>query len=649
MSKRDKPSGFDLKKAVALAQAGHCEEALPLAQALATGMKSSDGYRLLVHCLESLGRADELAQALEQGALAFPQDPELGARAALSLYERDRWAEAATAFQKLPRAVLDAEPELGARYAHALVATGRSAEALEPARRAFAHKPRGIPALVLGLALLDAGDLAGADEPLGRASQSLEGLERAFAEGLVGLDAFWRGELERATEVWRRLDARAELAPHLLSFLAVAEAMRGDGEAARALLARAPDPAAPTALLARARVELVLGHADAALEALAQIPTPPPEVAPLLDATRGRCLRLLGRHAEAQQVLAPVAELPGPVGAMARVDLGRIASDAGRHEDAAAWFERALAADPHSSEAQQGQAMARERIAWRDSLARDAQSQVAAARAEAEAMRRAFAERERELEMLRARLAQTQREATEAEKEAARVRAEAERARSEAVRQELATREAEAADRAAQTLREAFGEALDDCPSGLLEALRVAETTYQKALYTELHPAAVAVLFAGALERGLYLLLVRPFDQSLDRDRRSAFLTGAVRELRPGRTEYIDRFVEAFDPERKARAPSLGEISRALARRSEAHLAPFGRFLAETFPLGDPALDALAAFVERAKEQLRDPVAHGRALDLPQAELTRFRKELLFELPGSPKGALPSLLHARRR
>jgi len=334
---------------------------------------------------------------------------------------------------------------------------------------------------------------------------------------------------------------------------------------------------------------------------------------------------------------------------MALVDLGRIASDSGGHEDAAARFEKALALDPHSAEAQQGLTMARERIAWRDSLARDAQSQVAAARAEADAMRRAFAASERELEMLRARLAQSQREATEAEKEAARVRVENERARTEAVRQELATREAEATDRAAETLREAFGETLDDCPAGLVEALRVAETTYQKALYTELHPAAVAVLFAGALERGLYLLLVRPFDQALTPEARQAFLKSAVREIRPGRTEYIDRFVEAFDPERKARAPALGEIARALSRRAEAHLAGFGQFLAQGFDLSTEAIDSLAVFVEQAKTQLRDPVAHGRALELPQSELTRFRQQLLFDLAGTGRGALPMLLKARRR
>ena len=413
----------------------------------------------------------------------------------------------------------------------------------------------------------------------------------------------------------------------------------------RSALSRSPDPQETTALLARARVELALGKPEVALTALGQIGEVPEATRALLDATRGRALRLSGRFADARAVLEPLSgRLTGPMGAMALVDLARMDSDEGRREQAAARFEKALAIDPHSTEASQGQAMAKERIAWRDGVAKDARTQVEAARAEAEAMRRAFAEREREIEMLRARLAQTQREATEAEKAAARARAEAEHSRTEGVRQELAARELEAADRATEILREAFGASLDACPAGLVDALRVAETTYQKALYTELHPAAIAVLFAGALERGLYLLLVRPFDQSLSAEARAAFLKGATREIRPGRTEYLERFVEAFD--RKARAPSLGEVARAIARRREAHLSAFATFLGQGH---DPFLAALAAFVERASAQLRNPAVHGRALQMPQAELTRFRKELLFDLAGTGQGALPGLVRARSR
>jgi tetratricopeptide (TPR) repeat protein len=651
VSKKDKPSGFklknDLERLLALVQAGKFEDALPIAERLAPELRTSDGYRIWLHCLEQLGRGEQLPKVVAQAVESFPEDAELAARLALSLYERDDYAGAAEKFRGIDPRALEQEPEILARYAHSLLATGKSDQALEPARRAYSHKSNGVPALILGLALLDAGDVEGAQEPLGRSAHSLDGPERAFAESVLGLAAFWHGDTERALELWQHLDDRAALAPRFLPYLAIAEANQGQSDAARAVLARAPGADEPSGLLALGRVELASGRPEAALEALARMKDPGDVGPELVAAARGRALRMLGRNDEAKAVLSPLLDsLQGAAGAMARVDLARIASDQGAHEEAAALFGKALALDARSSEAEQGLARARERMAWRESLEGDARSRIQAARDEAEAMRRAFAQREREIEMLRARLAQTEREATEAEQDAARARADADRARRDALREELAKREAEAADRAAETLREAFGDASDDCPAGLLEALRVAETTYQKALYTELHPAAVAVLFAGALERGLYLLLVRPFDQSLTPEERAKFLKGATRELRPGRTEYIERFVEAFDPERKAKAPSLGEISRALSRRKEAHLAAFDAFLG---PGNDELYARLATFVERAKEQLRDPVAHGRALELPQGELNRFRQELLIDLGGTRRGALPALLDARRK
>ena len=61
MSNKDRRSGFkiksDLTRALVLAQAGKCEEALPLAEQLAGELKTSAGFKLLVHCLERLGRS----------------------------------------------------------------------------------------------------------------------------------------------------------------------------------------------------------------------------------------------------------------------------------------------------------------------------------------------------------------------------------------------------------------------------------------------------------------------------------------------------------------------------------------------------------------------------------------------------------------
>jgi hypothetical protein len=155
----------------------------------------------------------------------------------------------------------------------------------------------------------------------------------------------------------------------------------------------------------------------------------------------------------------------------------------------------------------------------------------------------------------------------------------------------------------------------------------------------------VAVLFSGALERALFMLIVQRFDAWLDDgDRRAPFLAGAVRERRGKRVEYFDRFVEAFDRQLDSRAPSLGEVSRALSRRHDAPLAGFHQFL-QVQGISEAFLDALARFVQDAKERLRDPVAHGLAIDLTWDELKAFREAFLFRFEGGP-GLLAQLLGA---
>jgi hypothetical protein len=178
--------------------------------------------------------------------------------------------------------------------------------------------------------------------------------------------------------------------------------------------------------------------------------------------------------------------------------------------------------------------------------------------------------------------------------------------------------------------------------------LLVAERTYQQALYTELPSAAVAVLFSGALERSLMELIVRPFDAWLELEgRREAFLTGATREVKGRRVEYFDRLVEAFDRGLDSRVPGLGEVARVLVRRDEAYLSPFKQFLHEYFTLDDAFFSSFAAFVTWSKEQLRDPVAHGR-LEIGWDELKAFREQLLFTFSSASPGVLPRLVGSRR-
>ncbi|MGA9523748.1 MAG: hypothetical protein WBV82_19965, partial [Myxococcaceae bacterium] len=267
-----------------------------------------------------------------------------------------------------------------------------------------------------------------------------------------------------------------------------------------------------------------------------------------------------------------------------------------------------------------------------------------------------FSAREGELEALRAeleRLRSAQREAEEkarrAEEEAKaaaeRAAREAEAAHKQKVREELIQREQEAEDKARANVERALGPALAECPRAVLEGFLVAEKTYQKALFTDLPAAAVAVLYTGALERALYTLFVERFRVWLrERGRLAEFLKGAVRERRGSRVDYFDHFVEAFDEERPGRAPSMGEVGRVLARRKESYLRPFQQFLEERWPDDDAFFDGLAAFVQWSKETLRDPVAHGRGDNVSYEQLRKFRERILEE-----KGTLAALVSTAPR
>jgi len=121
-----------------------------------------------------------------------------------------------------------------------------------------------------------------------------------------------------------------------------------------------------------------------------------------------------------------------------------------------------------------------------------------------------------------------------------------------------------------------------------------------------------------------------------------------VREKRGKHVEYFDRFVEAFDREKAGKAPSMGEVGRVLAKRHEPYLRALEEFLEERYGLADAFYDRLAEFVLWAKEKLRDPVAHGRDLEIGYDELKRFREQLMFSFGGAERGVLGQLLDARR-
>jgi hypothetical protein len=196
-------------------------------------------------------------------------------------------------------------------------------------------------------------------------------------------------------------------------------------------------------------------------------------------------------------------------------------------------------------------------------------------------------------------------------------------------------------------LRQAFGNRLETVPGAMVEIVRQAERMFQKGLQTDLPGAGVAVLYCGALERALYLTMVSEFDGYLDRTRtREAFLASGRTADRSGRPTYLDHFVGAFDRAHPQRAPGLGEVARVLRRRTESHLAVLRGFLEEDRGWSADFLDALGAYLEEVKARLRDPVAHGRVLDITEREVVELRSSLLHGFAGGA-GILSRLAFAR--
>jgi len=137
VSKAERTKGPKLKseltRAQALVQAGKLDEAAPLLRELAPQLRGSEGWRLLLTVLESLGREEEARRALQEAARDKPGDHALGLRAALDLHAAEDWAGAAALFDRVsPHSRED--PEVRARYAHALFMAGRRSDALGQSR-----------------------------------------------------------------------------------------------------------------------------------------------------------------------------------------------------------------------------------------------------------------------------------------------------------------------------------------------------------------------------------------------------------------------------------------------------------------------------------------------------------------------------------
>lgn len=650
-----------LEQARLHAERGEWREAEALAaQVRASGFTEAATFVVLGEALRQLGRRDEARQVLEEGLAAHPQDAELESRLGRVFLDLDDGERACELFQRA-RTKLSRDPQLLTSYAAALLRVGRAEEAEAQLARALLVGGGADTRLVLALVKTRRGQLDEAD----RLAAQLEGLpdeELVWqARALRAELRLMRGDAKGALEAWRRIEAAGRLEPWRLSSMAWAAELAGERPVAEALIERrlAQGPTAEDLMLF-AQVANLRREPRQALELLARaeglVRAPVAGWSFEVLATRGRALRLEGRTDEAQRVLLEAEALPEGTlprfGAGPQVDLGHVAAERGDFEEADRRFRRALELDPDEPEAKRALELTSRRLGWREALEASAEAKVDAARAEAEALRRRHLARETEIERLKREIERLKAERSSAEQEAE--AAEAERRRLEAegrtkVRRELEEREQEIEAKALENLERVFGTGRDACPERLWQMLLVAERTFQKALYTELPAAAVAVLFSGAFERSLVEVIVTTFDRWLDREGlRARFLEDGVRERRGARVEYFDRFFESLDREQSARPPSLGEVSRVLERRHESYLAVFERFLGASFALSPAFWDEFAQFVTWSKETLRDPVAHGH-IEIDWDGLKQFRERLLFSFGGQPSGALPQLMKARKK
>jgi Flp pilus assembly protein TadD len=611
-------------------------------------------HALLGEALVGQGKPEEALAVYREGLERSPKDVDLTARCAITLARNGRAREALPIFEKVKKA-RERDPVFLTQFAQALAEAGRLEEAERLAVRAAASGSLE-GKFSLGFVRLRAGRYEDAQKLLIEVEQNARREELVgAAKGLRADAKLLAGDAAEALSLWKVVRAAGRLFPAHLAHMAYAAQICGDSALCDELIA-APREGKPTAedRLLYAQIANLRGKPAEALEHLAASEQAGGERFLAHDfevaATRGRALRLLGRDAEAKQVLSALQARPesdsARLGPQVRVDLGHLELRAGDGAAARRHFEAALALDAQDPEARQALA----------ALAGGPADQAEASRrAELEGMRRRFVGREVEVHQLKAeleRLAEQKRAAEQKAREAeARARQAAQDARAaeagagRKVRDELEQREADVDEKARESLQRALGAAKDALPPALFDALRVAERTFQTSLYVDLPAAAVAVLYTGALERGLYALFVERFRHWLDgAGRRQAFLEGAVRERRGVRVEYFDHFVEAFDLERPGRAPSMGEVGRILDRRHEPYLSPFLEFLHTTYAAPDAFYDALAAFVAWSKEGIRDPVAHGRMDDVGYEQLKSFRQQFLFDLGGRGRGALALLL-----
>lgn len=575
-----------LEEAGRLLQTGRAELALPLLRQAAEALDLPALHVWIGQCLVALERKEEARAAWQQGLVRFPGDAGLLEAAGLLRLEEGQLEGAAEYLLGACR-----DPESGAErlaaatYAAALA--GRFADALDPAERLGALDPTPEHLLLRALCLSGVGRHAEAAALL------------ATAEPTPEVESLRLGALLRQGPLAQLSDCPRG-------------AVTLDGAELQAELS-----------LREAWLALSAGRFAEAIGAAGRVEEPS-------WLPWAKALEALARAAAGEREVAiPVAPAGRP-SAWALAAQSHLAWSRGSAPTAHALLGEAEQADPQSGPLGFGR-FAREGLPVAPQQAEPAPS-LAPMEAELRRLRRELERMERSRREAQGRAAEADQRARAAEEEAERAAAALEEERRSALRRELEARDAEARERTTALL----GTALPaETPAPLVESLRVAEFSWQRALQSDLPAAGVAVLYCGVLERALHVLLVAPFDRWLEAapGRRAAFLAPSRRPGR-GADGWTDHFTGAFDTQHPLRAPALGELARVLTRRHLPHLELLRQYLEEERGLTPALLDALAAFVERTKVELRDPVAHGHVLEIAESSVAALRLALVESFDG---------------
>ncbi|MCL2625985.1 MAG: hypothetical protein FWD46_04090 [Cystobacterineae bacterium] len=652
-----------VKSALICKANGENERAIELLREVvhSSEMNNLDVHILFIGMLREAGKVGEAKVELEQLLGRHPEDLRGQALWAAMVSEEGDLEEGLVLFDKI-KAQLLKEPDFLVDYADALSKANRLHEA----------------ASVLGIALLRAPNarvrlmnawikilMAKFSEAEAMLQETLRQKDAASWEGLIqsslAVCALYSKSPQTAYALFEEIEQKEKLSKEHKALMAYAAQLAGKTEKADALMADflATEPSAEEwlwmACIANQRHQpaLALRYVEGSLK------SPKLEAASL--AAKGRALRLSGKNEEAHAVLLQALEVRRFKShietAYIHTDMGHIFVEKADFKTATEHFQKALSYWNAYPEALQGLELVEKRTAWKQKLEQEAKAQLEETHAEMKALKSHSMLRENELSALREELQKLRSAHTKAQQQNHQMVLEAQERISDIaqaqkadlktqLQKELLTREEEIEHKTEENIALALKEHASKCPVPLMKLLRVAERTFQTALYTQLPATAVAVLYSGVLERLLCVLFVERFEAWLNVDtwRREKLIAKAIREKRGGRVEYFDNFVAAFDGAENRRIPSMGEIIRALEKRQESYLETFRIFLDESYGFSDAFYTDMIAFVSWAKQTLRDPSAHGRGVELAYAELKAFRNRLLFQFKEGENGLMVQML-----